>query len=166
MLDFEELYKKYFNRVYKICSVRFANTDLAAEITQEAFARAFEKLDDLRDEDKFLPWVTTIAINYGYSKARLDTLRFNELPPDDLAGYALKPVFPVPQQTERDNFVSDWAGTLGESEQRIFMMKYYYGMTNAAISKEMGVSLSTVKRRLSSLRAKLKDALEKDMLDD
>jgi RNA polymerase sigma-70 factor (ECF subfamily) len=39
------------------------NSDLAADICQEAFARAFEKLDQFDVDREFGPWLMKIAVN-------------------------------------------------------------------------------------------------------
>lgn len=162
-MDFEQLYRDCFTTVYRACLVKFKQDEFAMEITQEAFTRALMKLGDLRDESKFLSWVTAIAINYGYHKARLDQDRFNQLPPDDLLDQAL--LFAAPDSPEADDagFIRGWIATLNESDRLLFLMKHYYYMTNNDISKETGIPLSTLKRRLSLLMNELKDAFEKEM---
>ena len=161
-MDFTQLYEAHYLSVYKICLAKFKDEDLAKEITQEGFARAFEKLDNLRDEGKFLPWVTTIAINYGKQRVVQDQARYNQLPSEDTMGEALTSVFPKNPHAENADFINEWVGTLKELDRQIFLMKFHYGMTNAEISENIKKSLSTVKRRLALLRSALKEALQKE----
>ena len=165
-MDFEQSYKDHFPAVYKTCLAKFKNEDFAMEITQEAFTRAFMKLGDLRDESKFLPWVTTIAIHYGYYRARLDQARFNRLPPDDRLGEALISASLGNPGAEAEDLIRRWLLTHKASDQRIFEMKYDYAMSNQEIAHAIRKSLSTVKRRLAFLRSSLKEALEKEKVDE
>ena len=66
----ETLYNKYYNSTVRQVTSVIGNQEFAIEATQEAFLRAFERFDTLKDMDKFSSWVVSIAIN----KAR-DTMR-------------------------------------------------------------------------------------------
>ena len=56
---FEEYYTKVFKSVYIYCN----DYHFAEDATQEAFLRAFENIDKLRDVNSFAGWVYVIAIN-------------------------------------------------------------------------------------------------------
>ncbi|MCL1848277.1 MAG: sigma-70 family RNA polymerase sigma factor [Clostridiales bacterium] len=159
MYDFEQKYKEHFSTVYRACLVKFHNEDFAMEITQEAFYRAFLKLGDLREDEKFLPWVTTIALYYGYQKAKQDQQRYNPLPPDDLMGYALLSVAEEDTRGEETDSIRRWIRVLKESDQELFLMRHYYNMTYQAISEQTHIPLSTVKRRLAKMKADLRETM-------
>ena len=135
------------------------------EIAQEAFYRAFVKQNELRDEDKFLPWVTTIAMYHGYRQAKLDAQRYNQLPLDDMMMEALfmnaDDAFPIDESpmAETTLRIRRWIMTLHETDQNLFMMKHYQYMTFKEISEQMHMPLSTVKRRIGKMNAQLKTAL-------
>jgi len=160
MTVFEQLYKDHYPAVYKTCLMKFHDEDFAAEATQEAFTRALVYWEDLREKEKFLSWVTRIAMHYGYNQTRLNMLRFNELPPDDLMGNALLFASPEAPDREEAQTIRRWILTQPESDQELFLMKHYYFMTHSAISERTGIPLSTVKRRLTGMQDKLKKVLE------
>lgn len=58
---FEDLYRRYYNRLYRFCLKRVGDAEEAEEVTQEAFTRAFTALDRLSGERKFYPWLSVIA---------------------------------------------------------------------------------------------------------
>jgi len=120
-------------------------------------------MDELRDPRKFLSWVTRIAINYGYQKTKLDRLRYNALPPDDLLGYAL--LFSPQEIPDSDMAytIRRWILRQKESDQELFLLKHYRRMTFLAISRKTKMPLSTVKRRLAQMAEKLKAVLEKEI---
>ena len=159
MLDFDQLYKKYFTPVYKTCLALFNNSDFADEITQEAFARAFTKLESLRDENSFQSWVITIAKHYGYNKARLDQYRYNRLPPEDLLEQSWGLLGPDDTRVEDINYIRKWILSLKDIDQQLILLKYYHGLSDAEIGEETDKQANSVKRRLSTLRGMLKKSL-------
>lgn len=54
--------EKQYDRIYRYCYFRLHNTQIAEDITQEAFLRFFNKELSL-DGDKELPYLYTIARN-------------------------------------------------------------------------------------------------------
>ena len=162
MTGFEVLYETYYPAVFRTCLARFKDEDFAAEITQEAFTRAFIKLGNLRDSSKFASWVTSIALRYGYLKSRQDRLRYNPLPPDEQLEQVWFAAEPDEMLIEELNLIRRWILTLKESDQQIFLMKHYYLMTTEEIRQETGKALSTIRRRLTLLKAKLKAVIEEE----
>jgi len=58
---FEDLYSRYFQRIYRYCLKRVGDPHEAEELAQEAFTRAFCAMPRLDGERRFYPWVTVIA---------------------------------------------------------------------------------------------------------
>ena len=63
----EKIYSKTYPKAYTIAYYSLGATnkfqDEAQTITQDSMRKAFEKLDQLKDDDKFAPWVYTILNN-------------------------------------------------------------------------------------------------------
>jgi RNA polymerase sigma-70 factor, ECF subfamily len=60
---FKELFNSHVNRIYAVC-LRFSqDTDMADELTQEVFIKAWEKLHTFHFESKFSSWLYSIASN-------------------------------------------------------------------------------------------------------
>lgn len=57
------LYHLLFDRVYRHACLLTGDTDLAEDITQEAFARAMVSLGDFRGHSRFTTWLHGIALN-------------------------------------------------------------------------------------------------------
>ncbi|MFN1835612.1 RNA polymerase sigma factor [Balneola sp. MJW-20] len=60
---FNELVKRWQNKIHRFAYRFFASSDDAAEITQKTFIRAYQKMDTLDDAGKFGSWLYTIANN-------------------------------------------------------------------------------------------------------
>src|SRR5919197_697390 len=60
---FRALYEREHQAVFRTVFLLCRRTDLAEEATQEAFVRAWERWNRLRDRPWVAGWVTTTAIN-------------------------------------------------------------------------------------------------------
>jgi RNA polymerase sigma factor (sigma-70 family) len=58
---FDELYRRYYDRLERFCRKRVGDGHAAEEVTQEAFTRALTALPGLDGELRFYPWVSVIA---------------------------------------------------------------------------------------------------------
>lgn len=58
---FEDLYRRYYGRLFRFCLRRTGDPHEAEELTQEAFARAYRAMPMLRGERRFYPWLSVIA---------------------------------------------------------------------------------------------------------
>src|SRR3954462_6014249 len=64
------LYDAHVDRVYRLAHRMAGDADLAADITQDTFIRAFEKLDQYRGDSALGTWLHTITMSVA-----LNTLR-------------------------------------------------------------------------------------------
>ena len=60
---FAELYTCYHDRLQRFCNRRLHDGEEAADVTQEAFTRAWRALPAFAGERRFYPWLTVIAGN-------------------------------------------------------------------------------------------------------
>lgn len=63
MADFEKVFQKHKDFIYKYLFKLCRDTDLAEELTQETFFRAYMNISSLRDENKIPVWLCQIAKN-------------------------------------------------------------------------------------------------------
>jgi RNA polymerase sigma-70 factor (ECF subfamily) len=61
--DFEELLRRYRNRVYRLCYRMAGNAEDAADWAQEAFVRVYRQLDRYDSSLPFVPWLLRVASN-------------------------------------------------------------------------------------------------------
>jgi len=60
---FELLVLRYQKPIYNLAFRATASEDSAADLTQEAFAKAYERLERFDRSKRFFPWLYTIAVN-------------------------------------------------------------------------------------------------------
>lgn len=67
MTGFEEIYKLYFDRVFRFLRGLTADEDLAEEITEETFFKAMKALDSFKGDCDVYVWLCQIAKNSYFS---------------------------------------------------------------------------------------------------
>ena len=69
---FEKLYRRHRDRVYglvwRLCG---GDSALAEDLLQEAFVRAWKKLDSFRGESRFATWLHRLSVNVALSDRRI-----------------------------------------------------------------------------------------------
>ena len=68
--DFEEIYRSYFDPVYRYALSLTPDEQQAEEITQETFFKALQAIDRYRGESSVKTWLCTIAKNVFLSERR------------------------------------------------------------------------------------------------
>lgn len=66
-MNFDEIYVRYFESVYKFIYSMCRSPATAEDITQETFLRAMEKIDDFRGQCKLQVWLCQIAKNLYFT---------------------------------------------------------------------------------------------------
>jgi len=66
-MNFDEIYARYFESVYKFIYSMCRSRATAEDITQETFLRAMEKIDDFRGQCKLQVWLCQIAKNLYFT---------------------------------------------------------------------------------------------------
>jgi RNA polymerase sigma-70 factor (ECF subfamily) len=71
---FERIYQLHSRRVYALCLRIARNPTEAEDLTQEAFLRAFRKIQTFRGESAFSTWLYRLALNVVLMKLRKKNL--------------------------------------------------------------------------------------------
>lgn len=70
MADFEVIYTQYFDGVYKYVFSLCRNETVVEDVTQEAFYKAMEHLDQFDGRCKLYVWLCQIAKNTFFTYAK------------------------------------------------------------------------------------------------
>lgn len=164
-----ELYRRYYAVVYRYC-LTFGNIDVdtAKDVLQESFIRAFRHISKLREDQKFVSWLLTIARNRclsflqkedGFDRKHLAWSREAALstPPDDLEYL----------ETERNiAIVQDVIRNLPEGGMRDCALAFYVeGLSTSEIAERLGIPKSTVTTRLDRFRGRIRKQLLARIMD-
>src|SRR5258706_1525880 len=67
---FEELVRRYDRNVFRIANHITQNREDAEDVVQDAFLKAYQKLDQFQGNSKFYTWLVRIAVNEALMKLR------------------------------------------------------------------------------------------------
>lgn len=63
-MDFEEIYKTYWQKIFRLCMGYVNDHDWAKDIAQETFITVWQKLPEFRNESSIGTWIFRIASNH------------------------------------------------------------------------------------------------------
>ena len=168
---FEALVTAYQKQVYNLALRTVGNEEDAAEMTQEAFLRAYRSLGSFRGDSKFSVWLyrltTNICIDFLRSRGRRPTVSLTAADEDeepqelDVADDRFDPVQSL-ERAELRRAVQRGLASLPEDYRRILMLRELSGLSYAEIGQVLRLEEGTVKSRLFRARKKLCDFLRKD----
>ena len=67
---FEQLVRQYERQIFRVAQHITQNREDAEDITQDAFLKAYQKLDQFQGNSKFSTWLVRIAVNESLMRLR------------------------------------------------------------------------------------------------
>jgi RNA polymerase sigma factor (sigma-70 family) len=155
-LAFRTLLERHESIVFNTAVRYVRNIEVAEEITQEAFLKAYNSLENLKDGTQFRSWLLRITKNQCVDQLREQKrLQFSNV--HDAIEHT-----PPPQKD--DNPVDDLVVALqqlSEDEQDVLSLHYFSELSVKDISEALNISESAVKMRLMRAREKLEKMMAK-----
>ena len=158
--------KKAFNFAYRMLSDR----EEAEDATQEAFLRAYNKIDTFCGNSSFSTWFYTILNNVCLDVLRkrsrsINAISINQSTDDeDEFELQLEDNSPGPyeqlQKKTAAEVLEKGISLLSDEHRAVIIMRDINGLEYEDIAKISGISLGTVKSRLSRARLSLRKILE------
>lgn len=161
---FELLVYRYQDRLYAAMVQVTGSADEAEDVVQDAFVRAFLKLDTFQQNSQFFTWLYRIAFNSALSKIRrqkgitsLDHARetLGEEPVDQFAGPDHRML-----QDEQVDRVRIALQRLSEDHRSILVLREMEEYAYEEIAEILQISIGTVRSRLNRARSQLRSVLE------
>lgn len=149
---FNQLVKRWQDRIHRFAFRYFASHDEAMEITQKTFIKAYKKLDTLEDEEKFSPWIYRIANNLCLDEAKRAGRRrsapLNALGPHPVAeSRGSKPGHKL-QREELGSILQKALNLLPPEQRIVVIMKEYEELKFREIAEILEEPENTVKSRM------------------
>lgn len=161
-----ELFRRHHSQVAAWCYRMTGDVDAAADMAQDVFLKAYQRLDSYRGTSKFTTWLYSIARNHC-----LDELRSRAVQPkattdavlDDFADTGLEPVLRTLERHEAENAVRQlMQESLDETEAKVMTLHYVHDLPLDAITRLMGLTnQSGSKAYVVSARRKLSRAIDR-----
>jgi RNA polymerase sigma-70 factor (ECF subfamily) len=154
---FRRLYDANVDRIYRLTYRMAGSEELARDFTQEAFLRAWQRLEQFRGEAAFSTWLHSIAVSVSLNGIRkADRHRKRERSLEDAAHLARTK---VPVEAEVRDRLKGAVDALPEMYRTVFLMHDLEGYSHGEIAQTLGVAEGTSKARLFRARARLRASL-------
>jgi len=141
----ERYQRQIYNLMYRFCG----SADEAADLTQEAFCRAFERLTGYRRQATFFSWLYTLALNCARDWRRRRSVhdrRFGEY------GQQLVGDHPVPERIfekkESTGQLLRALERLPEDRRELLILKFRHECSIRELGEIFSLSESAVKMRI------------------
>lgn len=148
----ERLVTQNYQRVYGLLRALSGNREVAEDLTQQAFAKAWQALPGFRGESRLSTWLCRIAY-HEYTHWRRDRREFASLEeaaslPDIRAVVGLRTVM-FARALEQ----------LSEEQRETFLLHYEQELDVKEIAMVLDIPAGTVKSRLFTARNRLRELL-------
>ena len=142
---FRTLYDMNVDRIYRLAYRMAGEDDLAMDFTQEAFVRAWNRLDQFRGDAAFSTWLHSITVSVALNGLRkVDRHRKRERSLEDAAPVAAVNRTAEPGVRER---IQEAVDALPEIYRTVFLMHDLEGFNHGEIADALGVAEGTSKSR-------------------
>jgi RNA polymerase sigma-70 factor (ECF subfamily) len=156
------LVARYQRRLFGLTLMVVRDPSAAEELAQDAFVRAFTRLDRYDEQRPFYPWLATIAVRLSQNWLRLHARTAGR------AGSALDPnldeavsVDPLAELVadERSRHLWRLVARLPSGQRTAVVLHYRQDMKVADVARALGVTSGTVKTLLFRARRRLREAM-------
>jgi len=171
---FDELVKRYRDKVYRLAFKILRHEEDAAEALQDAFLSAFRGLKNFKAESTFSTWlyrITTNAALMKYRKRRDNVVsleqsqsRNEDAEPIDVPDWTTQPVDEL-LSSELREVMNEARDRLPEELRTVFVLRDEDERSNAEVAEMLDLSVAAVKSRLHRARLSLRDRLNRYFAD-
>lgn len=153
-----ELVKRFSRYVYAIATQAYRLTDQDADdVFQEVFARTYEHLGRLRDDEAIRPWIGQLTRRLAIDRLRALS---REQPEANALDVAEDPEEPELERIELALAVHAAMATLPEHCQEILDRFFAQEQSYQEISSALEIPMGTIASRISRCLTKLREQLE------
>jgi len=159
---FEKLVDAHQHEVFGLAMRLVVDRELAADVSQEAFIRAWRALPNFRGDAAFSTWLHRITVNVAWTlnkrKARHAALPLEESPELADAGRGSDPVR-ASENTELRERLALALNNLNPAQRSVVVLKDVYGWTHNEVAESLGITVTATKVRLHRAHLKLREQL-------
>ena len=168
---FEQLVKQYDRQIFRIAQHITQNREDAEDIVQDAFLKAYQKLEQFQGNSKFYTWLVRIAVNE--SLMRLRKRRAGKMVsidedieteegsiPRDLADWSPNPE-QMYGQSELGDILRKTIQGLPPGFRTVFVLRDVENLSTEETAETLGLSVPAVKSRLLRARLQLRERLSR-----
>ena len=156
-------YDTYYEKIARFCNIKLKNRTEAEDCVQECFMVYYKRIlsgEEIVNTGAFLYKIADnlIKTQWRQDKKANDVISLDEvaetLATDDVNNYS---------DIDYDALAEKIIEILDEKEQNLYRLKYTEQKSIAEIAKKLNISFDAAAKRLSRLRQKVKEMVEKEM---
>jgi len=156
---FDRLILKYRERIYGIVYNMTSNREDAADLTQDAFIKAFQSIHRFQGQSSFFTWIYRIAVNSTLSHLRKNRGRsffsLEKIDEDEPVSREMVAALTDKTGADRGTYVRELQEKLNEAMQKlsiphrtVITLFEIDGLSHQEIAEIMDSSIGTVRSRL------------------
>lgn len=157
---FRLIFERYSRPVISFIYDQVNDRELAEELAQETFVRAYRSLNSLREEAKLSTWLFGIAKNVAREWLRAHLRRKQHVDIDDKQVLDLSDQAPVPENRlldkEFNEVVQRSLALLDDDKRLVFTLKIFHQCSYEEIAEITGFSIPKLKTDLHRARAEMR----------
>ena len=151
-----QLYKLYYKPMYSVCMRIINNETEAEDVMQEAFLKAFTKIDTYKGEVSFGAWLKKIVINRSLDYLKKRKVKFEEIKEKTTQ------IIDYQMETKEVNVkvIKDAIQKLPDGYRVVLSLYLIEGYDHEEISEILGISNSNSRTQYLRAKNKLREILK------
>lgn len=157
-----QLVERFYPAVHAVGLARLRDPHEAAELAQDVFIHAMNKIGQLRDPHCFVGWLRQIAVRMAINRlTRKGPVHGAD--PEVLQNAPGREEGPLDEMVRGEDRQGVWKGLdrLKELDRETLVAFYIHGQTLEQMAREFEAPVGTIKRRLHVARKRLKQQMER-----
>jgi RNA polymerase sigma-70 factor (ECF subfamily) len=162
---FERLVEAYQHEVFGLAMRLVVDRELAADVSQEAFIRAWRALPKFRGDAAFSTWLHRITVNVAWTlkkrKSRHAAQPLEESPEVADSRVAADPEH-AGENLELRARLLQALDQLNPAQRSVVVLKDIYGWSHNEVAESLGITVTAAKVRLHRAHLRLREQLRDD----
>ncbi len=157
---FGSIYNLYFEKIYRFIYYRVSHKEIAEDLAEDVFLKAFSKLSSVQDNDSFEGWLYQIARNkvIDYYRDKKQLVDLEEV--ENTLIYENN-IIDVLELKENQKIFLELLKELGADQQMVIKMKFLENLENGQIARVMKKKEGAIRVIQYRAVAKLKELIKK-----
>lgn len=155
---FAFLIDKYKDMVFTLAIKMVKNREVAEEVSQDAFLKAYKFLPKFKGDAKFSTWLYKIAYNTCLDAIKQNSIQYKNVAIDEINVnyiFSVETVLDGIEREERAVIINDCLEQLPEDEKAILLFFYFKELSLKEIIEITSMTEANVKVKLHRARKKL-----------
>lgn len=145
--SFNELVRRYQEKLYWIARRFVNNHDDADDVVQEVFIKSYKALKEFRGESSVYTWLYRITVNYALNHIRRNRVRefFKIDEFFDIESDTDERPDKMYERQEQQELIEQAVAVLPEKQKAVFILRYYEELPYEEIAKILKTSVGGLK---------------------